>query len=208
MGTVESHIQVINSTDKDIVNTIVDRCVNYDWVGNNRPDRNFQGFRISARGGSVSQRASLNKPASNCPFNMTLVFSDGSVDKFRIHQKYVIGCCAEFSHSEKSHNITYDKSGNTLVIKVTNTQQQLQNQKAEEKNREGEVTMRMKQYEAAMRIFDEALGLANQNSTINNIKTNKSKTSNEFGKECLQKAWDLEANAAEDKSQEAQRKFE
>ncbi|KAJ3665568.1 hypothetical protein Zmor_001059 [Zophobas morio] len=209
MGNIDSNLTVINNTKQDIVSTSAYSCANFDWRGNNRPDRNFQGYKIKAKGGSITQSAVLRKQAKHCPFNMKLTFSDGTVDEFRIHQKHVVGCCAGFNHMRRSHDIVYHTvNRNTLVITVKNTSQQLQNEKAEEKNKEGEALMKQKQHEAAMKKFDEALGLANQAATTNKVKKNKSQACNEFGKACLQQGCDLEADVKQDKSKEAQGKFD
>jgi hypothetical protein len=56
---------------------------------------------------------------------MTLHFEDGSVDVFKINQKYAINNVdAEFDHSTRSYNIYYERSGNKeLVIRIENTKE-------------------------------------------------------------------------------------
>ncbi|KAJ3642925.1 hypothetical protein Zmor_025672 [Zophobas morio] len=207
MGTIESYLKVVNNTNQDIIDTLVSSCDDHDWDANCRPDKNFQHQKIPAQGGSVSQRLELNKTASHCPFNMVLTFADGTADKFRIHQKHAFGCCPGFNHMERAHDITYSVSNEnkpTLIIKIANTDQQAQNEEAEEKNREGEVALEAKNYETAIKKFDEALNLATQDSVSSKIKSSKSQAFNQFGEELLQKVWDLEADITEDKSQEIQ----
>ncbi|KAJ3665561.1 hypothetical protein Zmor_001052 [Zophobas morio] len=207
MGTIESYLKVVNNTNQDIIDTSVSSCDNYDWDENCRPDRNFQHQNIPARGGSVSQRLEVKRNASHCPFNMVLTFADSTVDKFRIHQKHVFGCCAGFNHMQRAHDITFSVSNEnqpTLIIQIANTNQQVQNEEAEKKNREGEVALETKDYETAIKKFNEALNLNSQDSVSNKIKSNKSQAFNQWGEELLQKIGDLEADITDDKSQEIQ----
>ena len=210
----ETQIRIINNTRQEIVNTHVYGVDNYDWDGNSRPDHNLQGLRISQGGGTVQRRLEVNYHARNCPFNITFSYSDGTVDEFRINQKHAIGWCdLNFQSIRKSHDTWFWRDGDkTLVVQFHNTEQQvqtqLQNDRAEERNKEGNAAINQKRYEAAMKKFDEAASLTNQSSTRSNIQHNKSRACNEFGKECLQKAWDAEADDTQDKSQEAQSKFD
>ncbi|RZC32820.1 TPR 11 domain containing protein [Asbolus verrucosus] len=138
---------------------------------------------------------------------MTLTFQDGTVDAFRVHQKHAVKCCIGFSHFTKCHDISVTKEGNLLTVTIKNTKEQLNNEKAERLKKEGEAAMKQKQFEAAIKKYDEALSLANKSQTIDAIKSDKAAARNEQGRSSLQKGWDLENVTTEDKSQEAKNQF-
>ncbi|RZC33848.1 TPR 11 domain containing protein [Asbolus verrucosus] len=207
MGSIHTKLRIVNNTNTDIINTSVWGVDNYDWDGDSRPDHNFSGVFIGSKS-SEERREEVNKSANHCPFTISLQFRNGTVDTFRIHQRHAIGCCAGFQHIRRSHNIYYNTSeGNVLTVTIENTEQQLQNERAEQLKKEGEAEMKQKQYEAAVKKYNEALRLANESQTINSLMANKAAAYNEQGKFSLQKGWDLENDATEDKSQEARNQF-
>jgi tetratricopeptide (TPR) repeat protein len=205
MGTVQSQsivdVVVTNDSNTDISTISVSSVDDFDWAGG-RPYQ-FNGVFIGVNK-IVGRRLAINPFASHCPFNMTLHFRNGDIDTFRIH---AVGCCGGFQHIQKSHNIYYERGHEKIMIKIENTKEQLQNERAEERNKEGQVAMRKKQYETAIKKFDEALKLAHKSSTITSIKDNKNEACNKHGESLLQKAWELEADKTQDKSQEAQNMF-
>jgi tetratricopeptide (TPR) repeat protein len=203
MGTVQSIVDVVvtNDTNSDITNIYVSRVDDFDWDGGS--PYQFNGVFIGVNK-IVGRRLAINPFAGHCPFNMTLYFRNGNTDTFRIH---AMGCCGGFQHIQKSHNIYYETGDKKIFIKIKNTKEQLENERAEEQNKEGQVAMRKKQYETAIKKFDEALKLAHESSTITSIKNNKGEACNKHGESLLQKAWELEADKTQDKSQEAQNMF-
>jgi tetratricopeptide (TPR) repeat protein len=192
MPSKETRLRIVNNTTQDLT-TSVSGIDAYDWDGGSRPDQNFNGVTIRAKS-SEERRAEVNKHAKWCPFTMTLKFKDGSVDVFKINQKYAIQKAdADFNHSRRSHNIYYERSGDKeLVIKIENTPQQIQNEQAEKLNKEAKTKMSNKQFEAALKELDEALRLAHDTKTVESIKTNKAELNNLQGQQLLQQALDLE----------------
>jgi hypothetical protein len=123
MPSKETRLRIVNNTTTGLT-TSVSGVDSYDWDGGSRPDQNFNGVSIRAKS-SEERRAEVNKYAKKCPFTMTLHFEDGSVDVFKINQKYAINVVdAEFDHSTRSHNIYYERSGDKeLVIRIENTKE-------------------------------------------------------------------------------------
>ncbi|XP_044261310.1 uncharacterized protein LOC123009214 [Tribolium madens] len=177
MPSYETHLRIFNNTVTDILTTSVSGTDNYDWDGRSRPDNNFVGVFIGAKT-SEQRRAEVNRWAKNCPFTMTLHFRDGTIDTFRVNQK--------------------------AAIEIENTEQQLQEYKAEKLKKEGEASAKQKQYEAAMKNLDEALKLTRNSKTIADCKALQ-------GEVLMAQAWDLEskesAALAEEKFKEAKEKF-
>jgi tetratricopeptide (TPR) repeat protein len=203
MGTTHTRLQVINNTNTDIINISVSSVNGFDWIGDYRPDLTFNGVSIDAKHSEERQLA-LKRTARYCPFNMTLHFRNGNVDTYRIHQKYAVGCCPGFEHIQKSHNIYYGKVDRRIIIKIENTEQQLQNEEAEKLNKEGIVAMAKKQHETAIKKFEKALKFAHDSFTINSIINNKYEAYTKQRKSLLQKGRQLEADKAQDMSQEAE----
>jgi tetratricopeptide (TPR) repeat protein len=204
MGIIHVHtsLQVINNTNTDIIKISVWSVDSFDWMSNCRPDLIFNGVSIGAKRSEEGQLI-MNRVASNCPFNMTLLFRNGNIDTFRIHQKYVVGCCSGFEHMQRSHDISYVKRDDKLIINIENTKEQLQNEQAEKLNKEGIVAMEEKQYETAIKTLEEALKLAHETFTINSIMNNTTEAYMKQGKSLLEKGWQLEADKDRDKSLEA-----
>jgi tetratricopeptide (TPR) repeat protein len=192
MPSQETRLRIVNNTTTGLT-TAVSGIDGYDWDGGSRPDRNFNGVFIRAKS-SEERRAEVNKWAKNCPFIMTLNFQDGSVDVFKVNQKYAINkASANFDHRRRSHNIYCERSGSKiLVIRIENTPQQIENDQAEKLNKEAKTKMSNKQFEAALEELDEALRLAHDTKTVESIKTNKAEVNNLQGQQLLQQALDLE----------------
>jgi hypothetical protein len=192
MPSKHTRLRIVNNTITGLT-TSVSGVDGYDWDGGSRPDNNFNGVSIRAMS-SEERRAEVNNNAKRCPFTMTLNFQDGSVDIFRINQKYSIDKAkADFNHSRRSHNIYYQRSGsNVLVIRIENTPEQIENEQAEKLNKEAKTKMSKKQFEAALKELDEALRLAHDSKTVESIKTNKAELNNLQGQQLLQQALDLE----------------
>ena len=201
-----SYLQIINNSFTDVTKTSVFGVSDFHWAGNCRPDRTFQDVAIPAKT-SAERRFALKKQAPECPFTMTLTFRNGKIDTFYINQKYTVGGCANFKHSTQTHDLFYKRVNCKLVITIENTQNQIVNQRANERNQQGETALRQKKYDEAIQFFDKALGLAKEDSTISAVKKNKGNACNQLGKEVLQNAFDLEKEESEDKSEEAQSKF-
>ena len=187
------HWQFINQSDQDIINS---KCY-YGTVKNHTARvQNLEGLRISSNGTTVREEASLQL-FLGCSFYMTLSFSNGTTDEFRISlpSKETV----DFSYLEGSHCVTCNRSSASKVsIKIENNQEEQDDEKAKGLNKEGEIAIEQKQYEAALKIFEEALNLAKQDLTVDDIEKNKGRTCNQFGKECLERAWDLERDITED----------
>ncbi|KAJ3665562.1 hypothetical protein Zmor_001053 [Zophobas morio] len=206
---IDSNIEIINNTYQDITNT---RCYDTLFDTNNtniqtRPYHTLQNLRISAIGGRIERHEDFDHFSSAVPFIIVLTFMDGSTDEFRLGARLLGN--PEFDHLRGSDHITCYRSGiEKITIKVENTAQQIENHRAEEKNKEGAAALKQKQFEVAMKKFDEGLKSANQTSTINVIKKNKSRACSELGKKLLQEAWDVESDDKNDRSQEAKSKFD
>jgi tetratricopeptide (TPR) repeat protein len=192
MPSKHTRLRIVNNTITGLT-TSVSGVDGYDWDGGSRPDNNFNGVSIRAMS-SEERRAEVNNNAKRCPFTMTLNFQDGSVDIFRINQKYSIDKAkADFNHSRRSHNIYYQRSGsNVLVIRIENTPEQIENEQAEKLNKEAKAAMNNKQFEAALKKLDEALRLAHDTKTIQGIKNTKAENYNLQGQALLQDALNLE----------------
>jgi tetratricopeptide (TPR) repeat protein len=189
MPSKHTRLRIVNNTITGLT-TSASGADGYDWDGGSRPDNNFNGVFIRAMS-SEERRAEVNNNAKRCPFTMTLNFQDGSVDIFRINQKYSIDKAkADFNHSRRSHNIYYQRSGsNVLVIRIENTPEQIENEQAEKLNKEAKAAMNNKQFEAALKKLDEALRLAHDTKTI---KDTKAENYNLQGQALLQDALNLE----------------
>jgi hypothetical protein len=139
MGTVQSQsivvVVITNYSNTDITNISVSSVDDFDWDGG-RPYQ-FNGVFIGANK-IVGRRLAINPSGSHCPFNMTLHYRNGNIDTFRIH---AMGCCGGFQHIQKSHNIYYERGDKKIMIKIENTKEQLENERAEEQNKEGQVAM-------------------------------------------------------------------
>jgi hypothetical protein len=211
MPSIHTRLRIVNNTTKGL-RTSVSGIDSYDWDGGSRPDNNFNGVYIGAKS-AEERRAEVNRWASNCPFIMTLNFQDGSVDVFKVNQKYAINkASANFDHRRRSHNIYCERYENVLVIRIENTQQQIKNEQAEKLNKEAKSKMSNKQFEAALMQSDEALRLAHDTKTVQAINDTKSQIYNLQGQALLQDALSLETKheltKAENKFDESLKKFQ
>lgn len=110
-NSIHTRLRINNHTSSDIVRTWITDVCDYDWDGVSRPDNNMQNRYIPISG-SIEEREEVNARASNCPFRMGAVFSDGREICFRIHQKHAIGCCPGFQHERSvGVNICYNTFG-------------------------------------------------------------------------------------------------
>ncbi|XP_044260843.1 uncharacterized protein LOC123008876 [Tribolium madens] len=113
----ETHLKVTNATKTDIIATAVSGTDPFDWENKLGPAGNFQGVKILA-GQSVERREEVNRSASNCPFNMKLIFSDGTIDDYGINQKFAIGKAKPDFHHTGPHLVSYDQQNKYVIITV------------------------------------------------------------------------------------------
>ncbi|EFA12259.1 hypothetical protein TcasGA2_TC016123 [Tribolium castaneum] len=107
-------LQLVNKSSCDIMDATMSSMDQLDWI-NAGPlfDRAYIPCNTSAE-----RVAKINKNTVHCPFEMTLLFSDRTSDKFRMHQKYPIDRCAGFQHLYGPHDISYSSSGNKVIITI------------------------------------------------------------------------------------------
>ncbi|EFA12260.1 hypothetical protein TcasGA2_TC016124 [Tribolium castaneum] len=107
-------LQLDNKSNSDIMDATMSSMDEFDWV---RAGPLFDRAYIPSKT-SQERIAKLNKNALHCPFEMTLMFSDGTIDKFRMHQKYPIDRCAGFQHFNGPHDISYARNKNKVIITI------------------------------------------------------------------------------------------
>ncbi|EEZ97406.1 hypothetical protein TcasGA2_TC011235 [Tribolium castaneum] len=107
-------LQLVNKSRCDIIDATMSSMDKFDWL---MAGPLFDREHISSNS-SQERNASLNKMATHCPFEMTLIFSDGTVDKFRMHQKFPFDGCSGFQHFIGPHTITFSSSENKVIITV------------------------------------------------------------------------------------------
>ena len=86
MSSTHTTLCIVNTSGIDITNIEVSEVDNYDWGGNSRPDRNFQGITLP-NNNSPGEREELNNWSNSAWYRMTLTFSDGTNLTFRNDQK-------------------------------------------------------------------------------------------------------------------------
>ena len=113
----ETHFRLRNFSEDDIITTVVTGFDSFDFEKNNGPQDKLQNLSIPTNS-SVKYQIEVNHFASNCPFTMTLWFSDLTSDWFRINQKFAIKMAKpDFSHSG-NRTISFSRKGKTLTVTV------------------------------------------------------------------------------------------
>ncbi|XP_063930489.1 desmoplakin-B-like [Zophobas morio] len=180
MGTTSSTIKIVNDTSTDIVNTSVSGLDSFDFKNTNHPSSKLNGLSINAKG-SVERIVDLYSPASHCPVTVTLTFKDKSEDTFRIDLKYVVGCCARFNHSQRSHKMSYRLDNKKIIVTIENTAEQTKNEEAEELLRRAREAMRRRLFDQALDHLSHAKNLASKADIVREIKSEESEVYSSHG---------------------------
>ena len=98
-----TYLKIVNYAGTDIVATVVTDTDPYDWADMRGPSLNFQDLQIPA-GMSVNKQEKINGNSRSALFTMTLVFADGTREKFRAQQ--TLGGNNRLVHLEGWRNIT------------------------------------------------------------------------------------------------------
>ncbi|KAJ3651895.1 hypothetical protein Zmor_017899 [Zophobas morio] len=113
----ETHLLIQNFSTQDIITTVVTDLECFDFEKGNGPLERFQNVSIPSKS-SLARQLEVNLIAKNCPFTMTLWFSDLTNDRFRINQKYAINKATADFLSGGNRIIEYMRSRNTIVVTV------------------------------------------------------------------------------------------
>nr|XP_015839377.1 PREDICTED: uncharacterized protein LOC107398726 isoform X2 [Tribolium castaneum] len=107
-------LQLVNRSRSDIIDATMSSMDKFDWfMAGPLFDRPY-----IPSNSSQERSATLNTTAAHCPFEMTLIFSDGTMDKFRMHQKFPFDGCPGFQHFNGPHVITFACSENRVIITI------------------------------------------------------------------------------------------
>ncbi|KAJ3660562.1 hypothetical protein Zmor_005004 [Zophobas morio] len=101
-----TYLKIVNYAGLDIIATVVTDTDPYDWADMRGPSLNFQDLQIPA-GMSVNKQEKLNDDSMSALFTMTLVFADGTREKFRAQQTF--GTNKRLVQLEGRRNITASK---------------------------------------------------------------------------------------------------
>lgn len=112
---ITTRLELVNNTKTDIINATMSSMDNFDWGG---LQPLFKNDFIPSKT-SKERIAILTENANHCPFEMKLIFADGTIDTFRMHQKYPFDKCRGFQHFTGPHKITpRSVDGNKVVIDI------------------------------------------------------------------------------------------
>ncbi|KAJ3651314.1 hypothetical protein Zmor_017364 [Zophobas morio] len=177
MGTTSSTIKFVNDTSTDIVNI------------SGSDSNGFDSMKITRRSSSLD---CLIIHTNSSPVIFTLTFKDKSEDIFRIDLKYAVGCCAQFNHIKKSHEMSYRLDDKKIIITIKNTAEQNKNEEAEESLRSARQAMRRRLYDQALDHLSHAKNLASKADIVSEIRSEESEVYSSYGDSMFEEGLSME----------------
>lgn len=170
-STVSIILRLRNLTNCDISSIHVYDFDNFDFGANLRPDKVFNGKKVAAKG-CLEKTIELSTISFQCPFTTRIMYENELEDIFRMNYKYMFdNSNPNFKYLRKSHDINYKQTGPRVIeLIITNTEEQIEDQKAEELISTGCKLMKCGKYTEASVKFLEASQKATQESTILTLK--------------------------------------
>ncbi|EFA04834.1 hypothetical protein TcasGA2_TC014884 [Tribolium castaneum] len=178
-STVSIILRIRNLSNSDISSLCVYDFDSFDFGTLLRPDKVFNGKSVPVKG-CLERTIELSTISSKCPFTTRIQYQNGLEDVFRLNYKHIFDDSdPNFNYLNKSHDITCNKTGPRVVeLIIRNTEEQIEDQKAEKLISDGCKLMKCGKYTEASVKFLEASQKANQETTILSLRksTEKLKT--------------------------------